>query len=579
MSTMNTLMSKLNYNDVTEYQLEITTYCNAACPQCPRNLSGGKVNPHMPLCRMSRETIDEAFPAELCSRLKQIFFCGSYGDPIVHTEFLDILRDFRAKNPTLWLYIHTNGGVHKTEWWEELAEILNGYGKIDFGIDGLQDTNHLYRQGVDFDIAINNAQAFIRAGGKAQWNFIVFKHNEHQIETARMLSTIVGFEKILFRGTGRFFNHETLEEEDIWQVTPQKKEPYKLEVTTLDEYRNDSMKRLGDLKKEYPIMREYFDTTTIKCDACAGNKVTITAEGLVLPCNFFEHNLYDARFKDRDVTPGANDLHFVDGKNQVETFINKHGKDKLNINNYSLEEIFKNNFWNELEASWDKTLDEGRIFECAFTCGQKLTKVWDQNKTVKSTYRYYITGNNRGLGKSLSEHFKADGSSRATGLDITKDIDKIVEQSIYYDVFINNAFDGPPDVEWANYAQTNLLMAVYKRWKELNKVGWIFNIGSIGEQSIVAPDPAFETYRVSKAALSHASKQCTAAFKQGLVPFKTTLITPDRLDTELSRSRESWTGNGIDCKDIAAFIDYCIQVNPNTVIHEVVLYVNLNHND
>lgn len=571
-------MTGFDYFTTDEYQLEITTYCNAACPQCPRNISGGGVNPYMPLCHLSRETIDRSFPKELCQRLRQVFFCGSYGDPIVHPDFLDILKDFRSKNPTLWLYIHTNGGVHDTAWWQELARILNGYGKIDFGIDGLEDTNHLYRRGVKYERAINNAQAFIQAGGKAQWNFIVFKHNEHQIETAKMLAPIIGFENILFRGTGRFLNHATLEESETWDVVPQKQAPYKLEVTSLDEYRNSSMKRLGDLKKEYPNIKDYFDTTPVKCDACVGNKVSITAEGLVLPCNFFEHNLYDARFHDTSIAPSANELHFVQGKNQVQEFVNKY-RNELDINTCTLEQIFASKFWDELVSSWKKTIDEGRIFECAFTCGQKLTKVWDQNKLVKSTYRYYITGNNRGLGLSLAEYFSADGSSRSSGLDITKDIDKIVEESVHYDVFINNAFDGPPDTQWANFAQVNLLHAVYKRWKELNKSGWIFNIGSVGEKHIVAPSPDFETYRVSKAALSHASKQCSQAFKQGLVPFKTTLITPDRLDTPLSRERDTWTGNGVDCSDIARFIDFCITTKPNTVIEEITLYVNLTHKE
>jgi MoaA/NifB/PqqE/SkfB family radical SAM enzyme len=571
-------MTNFDYFKIDEYQLEITTYCNAACPQCPRNIAGGSVNPHMPLCHLSRETIDRTFTVDLCNRIRQIFFCGSYGDPIVHPDFLDILRDFRSKNPTLWLYIHTNGGVHDTAWWAELAEILNSYGKIDFGIDGLKATNHLYRRGVKFDKVINNAQAFIQAGGKAQWNYIVFKHNEHQIETARMLSQIAGFENILFRGTGRFLNHTTLQESETWDVVPKREEPYRLEVTTLEEYHNASMKRLSDLKEEYPNIRDYFDTTPVKCDACVENKVSITAEGLVLPCNFFEHNLYDARFRDRSIAPGSHDLHFIDGENQVAKFVDQH-RSELDINTNSLEQVFDSNFWNTLVTSWDKTLDEGRIFECAFTCGQKLTKVWDQNKLMKSTYRYYITGNNRGLGLELSKYFNADGSSRSSDRDITKDIDKIVEDSIHYDVFINNAFDGPPDSEWANYAQVNLLQAVYKRWKELNKSGWIFNIGSNGEQTIVAPDPVWETYRVAKAALAHASRQCTQAFKEGLVPFKTTLITPDRLDTELSRSRYNWTGNGIDCKDICKFIDYCVSTNSNTVIADITLLVNYTHKE
>ena len=146
-----------------------------------------------------------------------------------------------------------------------------------------------------------------------------------------------------------------------------------------------------------------------------------------------------------------------------------------------------------------------------------------------------------------------------------------------YDVFINNAFDGPPDTDWANYGQVNLLQEVYKIWKENNKSGHIINISSVGCRDIVAPEPEFETYRVAKAALDYASKQCAASSKNGIVDFRTTLITLDRLDTELSRSRDNWTGNGVDLKDIKNFIDYLVSVKRNTVIQDAVFYVNFNH--
>ena len=94
-----------DYNVIDEYQIEITSLCNAACPQCPRNNLGEGINPYMPLTSISREALDRAFPAELVQRIRQLFFCGSYGDPIAHADFLDILKDFRKKSPTVWLYI------------------------------------------------------------------------------------------------------------------------------------------------------------------------------------------------------------------------------------------------------------------------------------------------------------------------------------------------------------------------------------------------------------------------------------------------------------------------------------------
>ena len=362
-----------NYQSIGEYQLEITSYCNAACPQCPRNNLGTGINPHMPLTHLPRMTINQAFDTELCQRLTQVFFCGSYGDPIMHPDFLDILRDFRRKSPRLWLYVHTNGGVHDPEYWAEIAGIMNGYGQIDFGIDGLEDTLHLYRKNVKYNNAIANAQAFIKAGGRAQWNFIVFRHNEHQIKQVQQLGRDMGFYNVLIRKTGRFLNHSTMTEIDSWPVADA---DYVLEPPVNEQYRNRSMQLLPNLKQQYKDVEGYFNTTPITCDALMGRKVAINAEGMVLPCNFFNHNLYDARFRDGTL-PGANPLSAVNGKNQVREFLERYGLDNLNIQHKTLSEIFANKFWQDLVASFNNS---DRLFECAMTCGKQFTKVWDQSR-------------------------------------------------------------------------------------------------------------------------------------------------------------------------------------------------------
>lgn len=202
---------------------------------------------------------------------------------------------------------------------------------------------------------------------------------------------------------------------------------------------------------------------------------------------------------------------------------------------------------------------------------------WYQTKMQK---KFLITGGNRGLGLFLKKQSNGISISRTDGFDITKkqDIQHIVQQSLDYDVFINNAFDGPPHEDWANFAQTNLYMEVYDAWKTANKSGWIINIGSTGAKNITAPEPKFETYRISKAALEHASKQGTQAFKQNKVPFRTTLINLDRLDTALSRARSNWTGNGIDLTDVYNFIDYGLNITSNTCIEEITFYCNLDFN-
>jgi NAD(P)-dependent dehydrogenase (short-subunit alcohol dehydrogenase family) len=191
--------------------------------------------------------------------------------------------------------------------------------------------------------------------------------------------------------------------------------------------------------------------------------------------------------------------------------------------------------------------------------------------------KYMITGGSKGLGFALATYFGGASYSRSNGFDITKDVRQLAEHSLEYDVFINNAFDGPFQEPWANFAQTNLLFAVADLWRKNNKTGHIVNIGSVGSESVVAPDPDFETYRVSKAALKEHSRQWTRAFKDNKVLFKTSLLTVDRLDTELTRSRSSWTGNGLNTADICSYIELIINAQPNTCIEEITAWVNYDH--
>jgi NAD(P)-dependent dehydrogenase (short-subunit alcohol dehydrogenase family) len=191
--------------------------------------------------------------------------------------------------------------------------------------------------------------------------------------------------------------------------------------------------------------------------------------------------------------------------------------------------------------------------------------------------KYMITGGNRGLGLELCTAYQGDSYSRANGYDITKDREKLAELSLNYDVFINNAFDGPFQETWADFGQVKLLFEVASLWQKNNKAGYIINIGSSGSESIVAPEPSWETYRVNKVALKHHSLQWTQAFKQNQTLFRTSLITVDRLDTELSRSRATWTGNGVNLSDVKTMIDLCIGLNPNSCIGEVTAWVNLDY--
>jgi len=173
--------------------VEASTRCNAWCPACPRNQNGfglkpGLVETDLPTNRFL-QVLNELPP------LVGVQFCGNYGDPVIAGNFLELVD--LTINKAKKIQIHTNGSLRNTAWWKNLAVKLSkfDYHDVWFGIDGLSGTHEIYRQATDFNRIIENAKAFIDAGGYATWQFIPFKHNEHEIKKCIKLSQDLGFKK------------------------------------------------------------------------------------------------------------------------------------------------------------------------------------------------------------------------------------------------------------------------------------------------------------------------------------------------------------------------------------------------
>lgn len=176
--------------DIKSLHVELSSKCNAWCPSCARNKNGyglrdGLVPENLAVDRL--RTALDALP-----NLETIQFCGRFGDPAIHPELNEIL-DWVIPQVKL-IQIHTNGSLRNTEWWAEMgAKLAKVNHKVWFGIDGLAGVHEIYRQGTDFNKVIANATAFIRAGGTAVWQFIPFKHNEHQLNACIKMAKELGF--------------------------------------------------------------------------------------------------------------------------------------------------------------------------------------------------------------------------------------------------------------------------------------------------------------------------------------------------------------------------------------------------
>lgn len=173
--------------------LETSSVCNAACPMCPREVDPG-FNKETDAVSLSLNQIKNLFDEQFISSLEGMYMCGNYGDPASAPDCLDIFRYFRDINPKIVLGMHSNASLRNKKWWAELGSILNKDSDYCyFSVDGLKDTNPIYRVNTDFDKIMENAKSFIDAGGKAHWEYLVFEHNEHQVEEARQLASSLGF--------------------------------------------------------------------------------------------------------------------------------------------------------------------------------------------------------------------------------------------------------------------------------------------------------------------------------------------------------------------------------------------------
>lgn len=192
------------FSELNQLHLEISNNCQASCPMCNRNIHGGLENPLIKVNNWSLEDFKQILSKEVLEQINNYYFCGSFGDPILNNDLIAMCEYSKNTAPDVAVEIHTNGGARSENWWVALAKAMPKNHRVIFAIDGLSDTHHLYRIGTKFETVIQNAKAFMSAGGCAEWVYIVFKHNEHQIDDAKSLAEDLGFSKFTVKNSSRF---------------------------------------------------------------------------------------------------------------------------------------------------------------------------------------------------------------------------------------------------------------------------------------------------------------------------------------------------------------------------------------
>lgn len=324
-------MTYVRYNDVKELHLEWTSLCNARCPQCART-----GNESLPLSNLTLEQIKKYFPVDFVSNLESMYSCGNYGDPIVNPECVEIVKYF-IDNGCDRVALHTNGGVRDKEFWTELGK--TGI-RVVFAIDGLEDTNHIYREGVRWERLMENVKTFIAAGGNATWAFLLFAHNEHQVEEARQLSIDLGFRRFIDKASSRFVGKKT-------KVISKKT---KQEIKESKESQKHH-KAQETAIQTYGSWEEYLAQTPITCKTLNAKSVYVDFQGIVYPCCWMGHT-------------------FGKNYNIKEHLEKQYGTYKIaSLEDRPLRDILDNTEWfnKDLAETWQP--GAGRLYVCSTTCG------------------------------------------------------------------------------------------------------------------------------------------------------------------------------------------------------------------
>jgi MoaA/NifB/PqqE/SkfB family radical SAM enzyme len=363
-------MTSFYFNDIKLLDIELSNNCNAACPMCARNIHGRSTNPRLQLNELTFSDIQN-IDKNILNNIEFINVSGNYGDPLMCKDILKIIG-YLQEQTTAKICIHTNGGLRNATIWNQLGEWDNI--EIRFGIDGLEDTNHLYRINVRWDLLMNNIKTYINAGGNATWIFLVFFHNQHQVEEARLLAKELKFNKFktIVSDRWRADNFPVLDKEG--------KLKYNLFPGSIDidEYKQFAHRKSGSLdvmqkqnKKGYGYLKNgvgkekwrdfvlHRYQPSLSCYALKDRRLYIDANGYVFPCNSLGYiygwaNRYD---------------YFAD---QIVESLNSYNKEDTNIKFNTLENILNGDWFNYIVKTWQSnTINEGRLLMCSHTCGKQ----------------------------------------------------------------------------------------------------------------------------------------------------------------------------------------------------------------
>jgi pyruvate-formate lyase-activating enzyme len=244
-------------NDIQGFHLEPTNICTLKCSGCARTRFINQWPQHWKNHNLSIDAVLKFLDVDLVG--KKIYMCGSYGDSIYHTDFLDFVS--KLKSTGVYIKIVTNGSHRTQEWWEQLVSYLDEQDTIQFSVDGIPENFTQYRINADWPSIETAMKVCAASDCITEWKYIPFAFNQDNIEQARAISNSLGIDSFLLSPSDRF-------DEQTWHLLPKN-----------DELIGDEFSVTETIKKQNIIPK-----IDPKCGA--GHSHFITADGYYSACCF-----------------------------------------------------------------------------------------------------------------------------------------------------------------------------------------------------------------------------------------------------------------------------------------------------
>jgi radical SAM protein with 4Fe4S-binding SPASM domain len=184
---------------------EPTTSCNLRCPECPSGLRAFSRPTGMLKKDFFRETIDQ-----LAKDLTYLVFYFQ-GEPYLNPDFLNMVQYASSRK----IYTATSTNAHYMTDANARRTVESGLDRLIISIDGTtQETYQQYRVGGRLDKVLAGAKNIVRWKKELNsrtpfiiFQFLVVRHNEHQIEEVKALAKEIGVDDVWLK-TAQVYNYE-----------------------------------------------------------------------------------------------------------------------------------------------------------------------------------------------------------------------------------------------------------------------------------------------------------------------------------------------------------------------------------